>query len=338
MPRRAPSCTHMQQRSRETGESSIMKKKVFIDGSHGTTGLKIHERLDKREDIELMAIPDEKRKDPRTRRDYLNGADIVFLCLPDDAARESISLIANPAVRVIDASTAHRTAEGWAYGIPELNPGQREKIKNADRVSVPGCYASGFCAVLHPLVSSGFLSSDYPVSSYAITGYSGGGRQMIADFQSDSSDREAICCRPKNLNLIHKHLPEMQKFGLLQQPPIFTPIVGDFFQGMLVFVPPYAAMMTHNAGADRIRSFFADYYRGEQFIRVASDEEIASIADGFLSPTACNDTNMLELFVFGRNDRLLIVTRLDNLGKGASGAAVQDMNILLGVPEDTGLC
>ena len=314
----------------------MMKKKVFIDGSHGTTGLKIHERLDKRDDIELIAIPAEKRKAPQARQHYLNSADIVFLCLPDDAARESVSLLSNPAVRVIDASTAHRTAEGWAYGMPELNPLQREKLKNSARVSVPGCYATGFCAVLHPMVSEGFLSPDYPVTSYAITGYSGGGNQMISAFQADSPDREAICCRPKNLNLVHKHLPEMQKFGLLKRTPIFTPIVGDFFQGMLVFVPLYTSMMTNNAGPDRIRSLFADYYRGERFIRVSSDEETASISDGFLSPTACNGTNMLELFVFGRNDRLLIVARLDNLGKGASGAAVQNMNILLGVPEDTG--
>lgn len=314
-----------------------MKKKIFIDGSHGTTGLKIHERLDNREDIELIAIDADKRKDSEARRHYLNSADIVFLCLPDDAARESVSLLSNSGVRVIDASTAHRTAEGWAYGIPELNPGQRETIKNAGRVSVPGCYASGFCAILHPLVSEGFLQSDYPISSYAITGYSGGGKQMIAAFQSYTADRQEICCRPKNLNLAHKHLPEMQKFGLLKRPPIFTPIVGDFFQGMLMFVPLHPSLMTNNTDKDRIRSFFADYYQGERFIRVASDKDIASIADGFLSPTACNGTNMLEIFVFGRNDHLLIVARLDNLGKGASGAAVQNMNILLGVPEDTGL-
>jgi N-acetyl-gamma-glutamyl-phosphate reductase len=314
-----------------------MKKKVFIDGSHGTTGLKIHERLDGRDDIELIAIPAGQRKDPEAKRHYLNSADIVFLCLPDSAARESVSLLSNPAVRVLDASTAHRTAEGWVYGIPELNPGQRQKIKDSCRISVPGCYASGFCAALHPIVSGGYLSPDSPVSSYAITGYSGGGNQMIAAFEDKSADRQAICCRPKNLNLAHKHLPEMQKFGLLSRPPLFTPIVGDFFQGMLVFVPLSAAMMTKKPDAAEIRRYYAEYYRRERFIRVASDDEIASINDGFISPTACNGTNMLELFVFGRNDHLLVVARLDNLGKGASGAAVQNMNILLGVKEDTGL-
>jgi N-acetyl-gamma-glutamyl-phosphate reductase len=315
-----------------------MKKKVFIDGSHGTTGLKIHERLDNRNDIELMAIPPEQRKNPEAKQHYLNSADIVFLCLPDPAARESVGLLTNPAVRVLDASTAHRTAEGWIYGIPELNPGQREKIKHSRRISVPGCYASGFCALLHPLVSGGLLAPDYPVSSYSITGYSGGGNQMIAAFQgTPAENREEICCRPKNLNLVHKHLPEMQKFGLLKQPPIFTPIVGNFFQGMLVFVPLYPSLMLKNPGAEGVLSYFADYYEDERFIRVAPAGEIASIADGFLSPTACNNTNMLEIFVFGRNDHLLLVARLDNLGKGASGAAVQNMNILLGVPEETGL-
>jgi N-acetyl-gamma-glutamyl-phosphate reductase len=314
-----------------------MKKKVFIDGSHGTTGLKIHERLAARGDIELITIPVERRKDSEAKRACLNSADIVFLCLPDDAARESVSLITNPAVQVLDASTAHRTAEGWAYGIPELNPGQRAAIKSGGRVSVPGCYASGFCAALHPLVSKGILPPDYPVSSYAITGYSGGGRQMIAAYETGSPDREAICCRPKNLNLVHKHLPEMKKFGLLSQTPIFTPIVGDFFQGMLVFVPLYPTLMTKKMAADDIRSFYSDYYVGEQFIRVAPSAEIAGIADGFLSPTALNGTNMLELFVFGKEDHVLVVARLDNLGKGASGAAVQNMNILMGVPENTGL-
>lgn len=314
-----------------------MKKRVFIDGQHGTTGLKIDQRLNSRSDIELVEIPEEHKKDVNVKSEILNNVDIVFLCLPDDAARESVSLIHNDKVKVLDASTAHRTASGWEYGIPELNPEQRDRIRNSNRVSVPGCYATGFTMCMHPLVSKGFVPSDYPVTCYSITGYSGGGKQMIGAFEQSGNNFQEICCRPKNLNLAHKHLPEMAKHGLLKSPPIFTPIVGNFFHGMLVFIPLYLNMVSNVKSGSAIRDFFSEYYKGEQFVRVASKGDIDNIGDGFLSPIACNDTNNIDIFAFDRHDHVLLVARLDNLGKGASGAAVQNMNILIGAPENRGL-
>ena len=314
-----------------------MKKAVFIDGQHGTTGLKIHERLGGRDDLELVEIPVEQKKDIRIKEKVINEVDIVFLCLPDDAARESVSLVRSNHVRVLDTSTAHRTARDWVYGIPELNPEQRDKIRQSKRVSVPGCYATGFNICMHPLVAQGIVPSDYPINCYAITGYSGGGKQMIAAFEKPGNDTQEICCRPKNLNLAHKHLPEMQQHGLLSQQPVFTPIVGNFFRGMLVFIPLHVRFLTRNQSSSNIRTFFEEYYKGEQFIRVASQQVIEEIGDGFLSPVVCNETNYLDLFVFDKNDHVLLVARLDNLGKGASGAAVQNMNLLIGAPENKGL-
>jgi N-acetyl-gamma-glutamyl-phosphate reductase len=314
-----------------------MTARIFIDGQHGTTGLEIHQRLAKRDDITLLEIPVEARKDPKARGEYLNAADIVFLCLPDDAAREAVALVTNANTSVIDASTAHRVKEGWVYGIPELNPGQRDLIRGSTRVCVPGCYASGFALCLHPLVAGGIVPPDYPVTSHAVTGYSGGGRQMIATYEGPDQDRQEIASRPKNLNLGHKHLPEMQKYGLLTNPPLFFPVVGDYYRGMLVFVPLILRLLPRRMTADQVRSYLEGYYAGERFVKVKPKEESEAIADGFLSPLGCNGTNMLEIFVFSRGDNVLLVARLDNLGKGASGAAVQNMNLLLGGDEGTGL-
>ena len=314
-----------------------MKKTVFVDGQHGTTGLKIHDRLKVREDLEIVEIPVESKKDTKSKSKILNEVDIVFLCLPDDAAKESVSLIRNEKVRVLDPSTAHRTSPEWEYGIPELNPGQRAKIKASKRVSVPGCYATGFNMCVHPLTAAGIIPRDYPISSYAITGYSGGGKQMIASFENEGRNPDEIASRPKNLDLCHKHLPEMQKYGLLERPPIFTPIVGNFYNGLLVFTPLYSHLLAQAKQGDEIRSFLEEYYYGEQFVRVFSQSETEAIGDGFLSPTACNETNNLDVFVFARTDHTLLVARLDNLGKGASGAAIQNMNLMIGAPEDRGL-
>jgi N-acetyl-gamma-glutamyl-phosphate reductase len=311
-------------------------KTVFIDGQHGTTGLKITERLGARPDLEMLHIPDHQRKDADARRRLLNAADFVILCLPDDAARESVRLIENPAVRVLDASSAHRTAEGWVYGIPELGPEQRARIAATSRLSVPGCYSTGFILALHPLVASGLVPAAYPITTYAITGYSGGGRAMIADFQA-AADPAELAARPKNLGLGHKHMPEMRKYAGITRLPLFVPIVANVLQGMLVFVPLYRDLLPAGSDAEGLRRRLAQHYEGQRFVRVATRAESEAVGDGFLSPTACNDTNDLELFVFDKDDRILLVARLDNLGKGASGAAVQNLNIMMGVDEATGL-
>jgi N-acetyl-gamma-glutamyl-phosphate reductase len=311
-------------------------KTVFIDGQHGTTGLKITDRLAARRDLELVRIADHQRKDPDARRRLLNSADFVILCLPDDAARESVGLIENPAVRVLDASSAHRTAKGWVYGIPELDAEHRARIAAATRLSVPGCYPTGFVLALRPLVAAGMVPPEYPVTTYAITGYSGGGRSMIEDFQQ-AGDTADIAARPKNLSLTHKHLPEMRTYALLARPPIFVPIVANVLQGMLVFVPLFRDLLRGGASAEAVRRCLADHYQGQRFVRVASRQESEAVGDGFLSPTACNDTNNLEIFVFEKEERILLVARLDNLGKGASGAAVQNLNLMLGADEGTGL-
>jgi N-acetyl-gamma-glutamyl-phosphate reductase len=309
---------------------------VFIDGQHGTTGLKIAERLAARPDLEVLRIPEQQRKDPEARRRFLNAADFVILCLPDDAARESVRLIENPSVRVLDASSAHRTAEGWVYGIPELGPEHKARIAATARLSVPGCYPTGFVLALHPLISTGLVPASYPVTTYAITGYSGGGRPMIEDFQS-TADPAEYAARPKNLTLAHKHLPEMRKYAGITRLPLFVPIVANVLQGMLVFVPLYRDLLPAGSDAEALRSRLREHYEGQPFVRVATRAESEAVGDGFLSPTACNDTNNLDLFVFDKEDRILLIARLDNLGKGASGAAVQNLNLMMGVDEATGL-
>lgn len=314
-----------------------MKKKVFVDGQHGTTGLKIRERLAGRSDIELVEIPEEKRKDPAARKELINSVDIVFLCLPDDAARESAGLVKNSSVCVIDGSTAHRVTAGWTYGMPELKKGQRELITRSKRIAVPGCHATGFILMLHPLVAGGIVSPDYPVAVNAVAGYSGGGKSMIADYDNPDSPAYIRNPRPYSLKLDHKHLPEMTKYSGLNQPPLFAPTVVNVYTGEIISIPLKVSHLEKKMGAAEIRKFLADYYAGERFVKVMPYPADDNLKNGFLTFTDCNDTNNLEIFVFGNEDRFLLSARYDNLGKGASGAAVQNMNIVLGVPEETGL-
>ena len=314
-----------------------MKPNVFIDGQSGTVGLKIHERLSARKDIEFIEIPVEKRKDPKARRKLLNEADIVFLCLPDDAARESVSLIANKSVCVIDGSTAHRVTDGWVYGLPELNKGQRTLIKNSKRIVVPGCHATGFISLLFPLVSKGIVAPDYPVTSYAIAGYSGGGKSMIADYEGKNPHEDILNPRPYSLGLNHKHVPEMTKYSGLTQAPLFNPTVVNVYNGEIIFVPLVVRYLIKQLSAAEIRAVMAEYYSGERFIKVIPFPADDYLENGFMTFTKCNGTNNLEIFIFGDKEKILLVARFDNLGKGSSGAAVQDMNIVLGLPEQTGL-
>jgi len=314
-----------------------MKKTVFVDGQHGTTGLKIRERLSGRQDIEVVEIPEAKRKDPETRKKLINEADIVFLCLPDDAARESVSLLKNSSVCVIDGSTAHRVAEGWVYGLPELKKEQRALIKKSRRITVPGCHATGFVLMLYPLVAQGIVAKDYPVSCHAVAGYSGGGKALIADYENKNASEDIKNPRPYALALSHKHVPEMTKIAGLARPPIFAPTVVNVYNGEIISIPLVPAYLEKQFSASDIRETLAEYYAGEQFVKVMPYPADGHLKNGFLTFTDCNGTNNLEIFVFGNKDRILLSARYDNLGKGASGAAVQNMNIVLGVEEATGL-
>lgn len=315
-----------------------MSRKIFVDGQEGTTGLQINERLLKRDDIELLKINPEKRKDINERRELINKADIVFLCLPDEAAKESVSLVENSTTRIIDASTAHRTNDAWAYGFPELSPVLRDKIKNSARVSVPGCYATGFNALLYPLIKEGIVPADYPVTCHAVSGYSGGGKKRIAEYTSaDPSDESIMSPRFYALALRHKHLPEMQKVSGLAHTPLFTPIIGPYYKGMTVAVPLYSSLLPARNSAASISGFYSDYYSGQKFIKVFPEGSEGGAVDGFLGATGCNGTNLLEIYAAGNDEHILLTARLDNLGKGASGAAVQCMNIMLGLDEAIGL-
>ena len=314
-----------------------MAQTVFVDGQHGTTGLKIHERLRAREDIELIEIPVDKRRDLSERRKHLNEADIVFLCLPDDAAREAVSMVINPAVCIIDASTAHRTAKGWVYGMPELNREQRSLIRASNRISVPGCHATGFVLLLYPLVSSGIVGRDYPVSAHSITGYSGGGKSMIAQYRAANLTEDIRNPRPYSLDLNHKHVREMQRIPNLSFPPVFAPTVANFYSGEVISIPLFPRLLGKPLTAKQVSEFYQEYYAGERFIRVKPYPCDGCLKDGFLTLTDCNVTNIVELFVFGNDDRILLAARFDNLGKGSSGAAVQNMNLKIGVAEDKGL-
>ena len=312
-------------------------KTVFIDGQEGTTGLEILDRLQPRNEIRLIEIPKDRRKDPQAKAACLNAADLVILCLPDQAARESVGLIRNPATKVIDASTAHRTSEGWVYGLPELNPHQRDRIRLSNRVSVPGCYPTGFILSVRPLVDAGILPPDYPVTVHAVSGFSGGGKKLIETYQNQKVDgASALAYRPYALGLSHKHVPEMQKMTGLQHAPIFAPSVGNFLKGMLVSVPLFSRLLNKRVVAAEVRDTLADFYADEPFVQVMPWESASHLENGFLSPMACNGTNSVELFVFGHDLQILLVARLDNLGKGASGAAVQNMNLMLDLPEGEG--
>ncbi|MFC1900310.1 N-acetyl-gamma-glutamyl-phosphate reductase [Chloroflexota bacterium] len=314
-----------------------MKKTVFVDGQHGTTGLKIRERLIGRDDIEIVEIPDSERKEPAAREKMINEVDIVFLCLPDDAARESVSLIKSSSVCVIDGSTAHRVTDGWVYGLPELKKDQRALIKESKRITVPGCHATGFILMLHPLVAHSIVSPDYPVTTHAVAGYSGGGKSMIADYEVSGSPDYIKNPRPYSLALNHKHIPEMTKYSGLAQPPLFNPTVVNVYAGEIISIPLIASHLKKSLSAEGVRDLLADYYAGEQFIKIMPYPADDFLKNGFLTFTDCNETNNLEIFVFGDDDRILVSARYDNLGKGASGAAIQNMNLTLGLPESTGL-
>ena len=307
-----------------------MKKiKIFIDGSEGTTGLRIYERFEGRDDIELLKIDSELRKDAAERKRLINASDITFLCLPDAAARESVSLVENEHVRIIDTSTAHRTAEGWAYGFPELK-GFREKIRTSKRIANPGCHASGFIALVKPLIDEGLLSSDTPLSCFSLTGYSGGGKKMIAEYQDEERDELLIAPRQYGLTQQHKHLKEMQCICGLQTAPLFCPIVADYYSGMEVSIPLFAKDLSGSL-AD-IREVYRSYYTGP-LVRFdpACDEE------GFLSAGALSGRDDMQITLTGNEERMVLTARFDNLGKGASGAAIQNMNLALGLEETTSL-
>ena len=315
-----------------------MAPKVFIDGEAGTTGLQIRDRLAARRDIELLSIDPAKRKDAGARAALINQADVVILCLPDDAAREAVALVTNPKVKVIDASTAHRVAPDWAYGFPEMAPGHRAVIAGATRVSNTGCYAVGSVALLRPLVQAGVLSRDYPVTINAVSGYSGGGKAMITEFEnSNDPTYTKVAYRIYALELKHKHVPEIQTHSGLEIAPIFTPAVGRYAQGMIVEVPLHLDALPGKPGVADVHAALAKAYQGAHFVEVVPLATSAALKT--LQPEELNDTNRMKLFVFGADTarQARLVALLDNLGKGAAGQAVQNMNIMLGFPEATGL-
>lgn len=303
--------------------------KVFIDGSAGTTGLRIYERLGARDDIELVILPDSLRKDTKARREALQTSDIAFLCLPDAAAKEAVALAKDANTAIIDTSTAHRIADGWAYGFPELS-GMRKAVASSTRIANPGCHASGFVALIAPLTETGVIKSDVTLSAFSITGYSGGGKKMIAEYEDENVSPLLKAPRQYALAQSHKHLPEMVKVCGLENAPVFCPIVAPFYSGMEVTVPLFAKDI--RGSIDDIKALYRSYYAQGLVHFVKESGE-----DGFMSAAAFSGRDDMEISVTGNAERILLVARFDNLGKGASGAAIQNMNILLGVPEDTGL-
>lgn len=316
----------------------MSKPKVFIDGEAGTTGLQIRDRLKDCSDIALLSIDPARRKDASARAEMLNGADLVILCLPDDAAREAVALITDKNVKVIDASTAHRTDEEWTFGFAEMAFYHRDAIKRAKRVSNPGCWSTGAIALLRPLVAAGVLSPDYPISINGVSGYSGGGKAMITEFENAADPTfTKVPYRIYGLDLAHKHVPEIQKYGQLRIKPMMSPSVGRYAQGMLVEVPLHLNLLSPGLGPYDLHAILAKAYKGERFVEVVSLEQSATTKT--LAPEELNGTNTMRLFVFGKAEgaQARLVAQLDNLGKGASGAAVQNMNIMLGLAEDAGL-
>lgn len=309
--------------------------KVYIDGQEGTTGLKILERFQNRNDIQLLRIDEDKRKDPAERKRLINSSDFTFLCLPDAASIEAVSF-AEGNVRIIDASTAHRTNPDWAYGFPELSAQFREKIAGSARVAVPGCYASGFASMVYPLVKLGIMPADYPVSVHAVSGYSGAGKKAIAVYEGENRPADFDSPRQYALTQQHKHLPEMQKICGLDYAPSFNPLVCDYFSGMVVSLPLHTRLLTKKYSADDIRKALSDYYaaNNSHFVKVMPAGEPQ---DGFIGANNLSGTNNMEIFVNGNDERMILCSRLDNLGKGASGAAVQCLNIMMGIDEKTGL-
>ena len=309
-----------------------MKKKIFIDGRAGTTGLRIYERLEAREDIELIVLSDDERKDPAARKHALNEADVAFLCLPDDAARESVSFIENENTVVIDTSTAHRTLEGWCYGFPELSESFEAKLKTAKRIAVPGCHASGFIALVYPLIEKGIISPETLLTCHSITGYSGGGKKMIAEYESE--DRSELFDAPRQyaLGQTHKHLKEMKAITGLENEPIFCPIVSDFYSGMTVTVPLFASQLNDGFTTDDIKKLYSEKYDTElvEYLENADD-------GGLISGAKLSRKDSMKITVEGNADRILLIAMYDNLGKGASGAAVECLNYVLGAEKTEGL-
>ena len=307
-----------------------MAKKVFIDGKAGTTGLRIYERLETFKGIELITLDDEKRKDPVCRKAALNEADIAFLCLPDDAARESVSLIDNDNTVIIDTSTAHRTLDDWAYGFPELSPSHREKLLKSKRVAVPGCHASGFISLVYPLVEAGALDGSEDLSCFSLTGYSGGGKKMIADYEEEP---DALLGAPRQYGLAqnHKHLKEMVKITGIKNAPVFCPVVGDFYSGMEVTVPIFKSQLKNGFTLSKIKELYKNKYNGP-LVKYCDDSE-----DGFISAGILSGKDSMIVSAYGNDDRIILVARYDNLGKGASGAAVECLNIILGNDDTEGL-
>ena len=310
-----------------------MKPKIYIDGKEGTTGLKIFSRLEGRDDIELLLIDEALRKDNAERKRLMNEADLVFFCLPDAAAIEAAQFVENPNTRIIDASTAHRTAAGWDYGFPELSPAHRERIINSRRVANPGCHASGFIASVYPLVASGIIPADYPLTCHSLTGYSGGGKKLIAEYEDENRDPRHESHRIYGLNLTHKHLPEMKAICGLTRTPVFMPILGDFHAGMATSIMLHNDLLPGKPSAKDIHKLLSDHYAGQHFVSVAEfggDESV-------IYASTLTGTNKMKITVCGTNELTSITTEFDNLGKGASGAAVQNMNIMLGFEESRGL-
>lgn len=313
-----------------------MKYKIFVDGSEGTTGLMINERLASRDDLDILKIASDKRKDINERKKYINEADIVFLCLPDSAAIEAVSLIENPATKVIDASTAHRTNADWAYGFPELSKEHRNKIKESSRVAVPGCYATGFISIMYPLVAGGIVPKDYPVTIHGISGYSGGGKKRIAEYE-DPNGNPFESPQLYGLGLTHKHIPEMTKICGLSCKPIFSPIISSYYKGMSVCVPLHTRLLSGSPSKESIYEYMQNYYCSEKFIKVMPLGSENNYPNSFLGATRVNDTNYLEIYIVGNSEQIMLIAVLDNLGKGSSGAAIQNMNIMLGIDEGFGL-
>ena len=313
-----------------------MKYKIFIDGKEGTTGLQIFDRFKNRSDIELIEIDDNLRKDLNERKKCINASDITFLCLPDQASIEAVSLLENEHTKIIDASTAHRTLPNWAYGFPELGPEFRKKIETNQLVAVPGCYASGFQAIVYPLIKMGIASTDYPFTVNAISGYSGAGKKGIAQYEDENRNVEFDAPRLYAMAQMHKHLKEMKAISGLKEEPLFNPYVCDFYKGMLVTVPVYVDRLNLKISPKELYEKFSEYYKGQKFVKVMPFNETGT-ENGFLSANHLSGKDYLEIYISGNENRISITSCLDNLGKGASGAAVECMNIMLGLDDDLGL-
>jgi N-acetyl-gamma-glutamyl-phosphate reductase len=313
-----------------------MRFVAYVDGQEGTTGLRIREVLAARSDIEMLRIDPDKRKDPVERAKMLNAADVAFLCLPDVASREAAGMVTNPKTCLIDASTAFRTDPAWVFGLPEIAPGQRDRIRAATRISNPGCHASAFILLVRPLVDAGVIPQSTPLTATSLTGYSGGGRRMIEQYEA-GDDPRLLSPRPYALSLKHKHLPEMLTHTGLEVPPVFQPVVGNFYKGLTVSVPLHLSQLAPGTTAEGLHEALARRYAGERFVRVMPLNDAATLDEGAFDVQACNDTNRVDLFVFANATQAILMARLDNLGKGASGAAVQCMNVHLGIDEGTGL-